>query len=334
MLANPNSLERLRVAERGGHSDLWLVHNVFPVGSAAIYREAQRRQVPIVQYLHNYRPFSVNGYLWAGDHLEPAGLEGNPWPEIIAGSWQDSRIKTAWLAAVLALSRSLGWWESVKIWVAVSDFVRDRVVRAGIPAERVVTLRHFWRGRIPSEAGGGDHYLFLGRLTVAKGVKVLLDTWEKLETALGNAAPRLMIAGDGPLRSFVEQRARERRCVQYAGEICGAAKADLLGRARAIIVPSVWWEPLGLVVYEAYENSRPVLAARSGGLTEIVIDGETGLLHSPGDATELARQVMSLEHDPELRHAMGAAGRRWLEMHTDERTWRQNFLAIAQRATS
>lgn len=334
MFRNPETLRRLRTCERRSKSDLWLVHNVFPVGSAAIYREAQQLEIPVVQYLHNYRPFSVNGYLWAGDHLAPQGLNRNYWPEISAGAWQNSRAKTAWLAFVLAASHRLGWWRSVKVWVAISDFVRDKFIAAGIPAEKVVTLRHFWRPRAQPEPASGDHYLFLGRLTEAKGVRILLDAWEKLEAETTGSTPSLLIAGDGPLRSVVSERAKRCRSATYVGELSGDAKAEALKHAKAVIVPSIWWEPLGLVVYEGYEYERPVLAARSGGLPEIVLDGETGLLHEPGDSAELAAQVMSLESRREKLQSMGKAGRQWLVKNADEMEWQRRFQAIADLALS
>ncbi|MBA2435781.1 MAG: glycosyltransferase family 4 protein [Chthoniobacterales bacterium] len=332
MWRNPATIHRLRDSERGSKSDLWLVHNVFPVGSAAIYREAQRLEIPVVQYLHNYRPFSVNGYLWAGNRLAPQGLTKNYWPEISAGAWQNSRVKTAWLASVLTASHLLGWWRSVKVWIAISDFVKDKFISAGIPAEKVVTLRHFWRPGPAPEAASGNHYLFLGRLTEAKGVKVLLDAWEKLEAEKGGATPLLCIAGEGPLRSYVQSRAASAGSIQFLGEISGDAKAEALRCAKAVIVPSIWWEPLGLVVYEGYEYERPVLAARSGGLPEIVLEGETGLLHEPGDSATLAAQVMSLEEHPEKSQSMGQAGRQWLIRNADETQWQRRFQAIADLA--
>ena len=112
----------------------------------------------------------------------------------------------------------------------------------------------------------------------------------------------------------------------------GAAKTEALSKARALILPSIWWEPLGLVVYEAYDYFRPVLAASSGGLPEIVVDRETGLLHEPGNAEQLAQQVMQLETDGESSRAMGRQGRGWLEQNANEAKWREGFIKIATHA--
>src|SRR5437588_11950910 len=145
MIRNPKSLRKIRDYQCKFKADAWLVHNVLPVGSAAIYPEAKHLGLPIIQYIHNFRPFSVSGYLWACDRLAPDGLSKNYWQEIRCGAWQNSRLKTAWLALVLSLGHKLGWWRSVKAWIAISDFMRGKFISAGIPAEKIFTLRHYWR---------------------------------------------------------------------------------------------------------------------------------------------------------------------------------------------
>ena len=332
MIRNPRSVQQLRECHARLRSDLWLIHNVFPVGSAAVYSEAGRLGVPIIQYLHNYRPYSVNGYLWTNDKLASGGLALNFAKEIRHGAWQNSRAKTAWFATVLWLSHALGHWRGVTAWIAISKFLRDKFVAAGVPAEKIFTLPHFWKPRRDSVPAFGKHYLFLGRLSEEKGVPVLIEAWRILERECGKAVPRLVIAGAGPLRSLVETEAAINPAVTFAGHLTGSAKNEALENARAVIVPSVWWEALGLVVYEACDHSRPVLAARSGGLPENVIDAETGLLHEPGNAEQLASHVMELERDSVRCRAMGDAARKWLEQNASEAQWQRGFRRIADYA--
>ena len=334
MLYNPSSLAILGKQQREARFDFWLVHNVFPVGSAAVYREALRLEVPIIQYIHNFRPFSVSGYLWAGDHVAAGGLRLNFWEEIRCGTWQDSRGKTAWLALVLRTLHSLHWLRSVRAWIAISDFTREKFIEAGIPAEDIFTLRHFWKPRpvLPPWRDEG-HYLFLGRLIAAKGIRVLFEAWQLLEEALGSRTPKLIIGGDGPLRSEVAGRATASQFIRYAGQLRGEEKEAAILGSRAMLAPSLWWEPLGLVTYEAYDAGKPMLAARSGGLTETVLDGVTGYLHEPGDARQLAAQIIELEQDFDRRLTMGRAGRAWLEEHADEGAWQRKFREVAEYAT-
>jgi glycosyltransferase involved in cell wall biosynthesis len=329
-IRNPESLQKLHECNNEFRADAWLLHNILPVGSLAIYSEARRAGIPVIQYIHNFRPFSVNGYLWARGRPAVGGLSKNYWEEVRYASWRASHLKTAWLALVLLFGHATHKWDSVNAWIAISDFLREKFIAAGIPREKIFTLRHSWRPRPESTAAYGSHYLYLGRLTEAKGIQVLLDAWKILEQ--DRRAPPLLIAGDGPLRSIVASCAEGMRSITYAGTLSGTAKHEALLSARAIVIPSISWEGLGLVGYEGYDYSRPVLSARSGGLSEVVRNGETGLLHEPGNAKELADHVLSLERDRDLSLSMGEAGRTWLIENANEERWQKKFLEIASYA--
>lgn len=335
MWRNPGALERIKEAHKTYGPDLWLVHNVYPVASAAVYELAQQLGVPVMYFGHNFRPFSVNGYCWAGQHLAPEGLRGNYWPEILAGSWQNSRVKTTIFATVLRRLRSSGWLDSVKAWVAISDFMRDRFIEAGIPAERVFTLRHSWDllNEQASIFEDNGYFLYLGRLSTEKGIPILLEAWRRFRaSAEFPDKARLVIAGEGPLQKMVEQASAADPTIHFEGYVSGDRKAELLRSCRAVVVPSVWWEALGLVVYEAYDFSKPVLAARSGGLTETVTDRQTGLLHEPGNADELAGHLELMARAPSQTKIWGTQGRTWLERNTSTNDWLARFNTIADFA--
>lgn len=91
-------------------------------------------------------------------------------------------------------------------------------------------------------------------------------------------------------------------------------------KADVCVVPSVWHEPFGLVAVEAMAAGRAVVASRTGGLADIVLDGKTGLLVTPGDAAALAGALSRLLDDPGERARMGKAGRARAESDYD---WRQ-----------
>ena len=334
MWENPTSLGRIEQETCEFKPDFWLVHGVIPVASLGIYPLASKLGIPIIQYAHNFRPFSVNSYLWANDRVEPEGLKGNFWPEILAGSWQGSRIKTLALGAMYWLAHRRRHFDAVSHWVAISDFVRDRFIEAGVSPQKITTLRHFRRLdnlNLESSPDGG-YYLFLGRLSVEKGVRFLMETWKDIYRSLGDSGPRLILAGDGPLESEVLAAQALNPLVELRGFVNGTEKQELLMNARAVVVPSLWWEGLGLVAYEAFDYGKPVLAARSGGLQEVVLHGETGFKHAPGDRSELAAHVKQLENTPGLAEEMGRAGRRWVEKNANEPAWLSEFERIATRA--
>ena len=327
MWRNPEALARIRSDHEAHQTNVWLLHNLFPVASAGVYALARKMDVPTIQYIHNFRPFSVNGYLWANNRIETAGLKKNFWPEIRAGAWQHSKIKTAWYAAILTALHRSGAFKRVNAWIAISEFMKTTFVEAGIPESKVHVIRHSWEFQVPMLESFLDkgYYLFMGRLSQEKGVTVLLDVWDRLEKDLQQKTPHLVLCGEGPLAEEVQIRARANSHIRFEGRVVGDHKQSLIRECRAMLAPSLWWEPLGLVTYEAYEHCKPMLAAASGGLTETVKHDQSGYLHEPGDLESLMEQILSLESDPGKAAKMGQQGRKWLESFTSNDQWRDQF---------
>ena len=101
MARNPSAIEAVRKQVEDFRPDVVLLHNIMPVGSAGLYVYLSNCGVPLVHFLHNFRPFSVNGYCWGNGKLLPQGLRRNFLPEVFAGSWQNSRFKTAWYGLLI-----------------------------------------------------------------------------------------------------------------------------------------------------------------------------------------------------------------------------------------
>lgn len=330
---NPESRQRCEAALDASHADVALFHNIYPVGSPSLYHATRDRGVPVVQYMHNFRPFSVGGTLFVNGKVNTDSLHGIFRTEVMAGAWQGSIIKTALFALMLRQLHRSGCLKNVKAWIAISDFMRDRILEGGwIAPERIHTLRHSWDAMsTPPPVDDDGYYLFLGRLVPEKGLKTLLEAWDRLRAILGVKTPPLHIAGEGPEEGLVRQKARENPYIVFLGQIGGQRKNEELRTCRALIAPSLWWEPLGLVTYEAYDFSKPVLAARSGGFSETVLPGHTGLLHTPADAEALTQDILTVENLlPLERSAWGLNGRRWLLAEANVEAWKKRFDGILE----
>jgi glycosyltransferase involved in cell wall biosynthesis len=145
-----------------------------------------------------------------------------------------------------------------------------------------------------------DRFAFVGRLVVHKGCHVLLR-------ALALCRRRgydfgVDVYGDGPARSRLARLARryglDDGAVVFHGFVVGEELARAYNRAFALVAPSAWHEPLGLVALEAMACGRAVVASAAGGLGEIV-DG-TGLTCPPGDAESLSQRLIELHESPQL----------------------------------
>jgi len=283
-------------------------HNLFPLLSPAVIREASAQGAAVVMTLHNYRLMCLSGSFFRDGHICEECLGHPPWRGVVHRCYRGSTMASGTLATSLAVHRGLNTFERVDRFLAVSDFVQRKHIEAGISQERVVVAPQFaW----PTERreGPGDYFLYLGRLTQEKGANALIDAWAP---GLG----RLVVVGDGP--EMAHLRAAAAPNVEFRGLVPASAVPALLRGARALLVPSLWDDAAPRSVTEANAAGVPVLASRIGGLPESVRDGESGLLMTPGAADQWTAAVERLADDSESVRLGDGALRMWSARHRPE----------------
>ena len=152
--------------------------------------------------------------------------------------------------------------------------------------------------------------LCLGRVVEDKGFDVAVDAFARLADRF--PAARLVIAGDGPARPALEQQAATlgiAQRVQFTGWIAPEQTPAIINTATLVLMPSRWREAFGKVALEAAQMARPVVAARVGGLPEIVVHGQTGMLFEREDSRSLAQAVAFLLDRPAVAASLGRAAR-------------------------
>lgn len=152
--------------------------------------------------------------------------------------------------------------------------------------------------------------LGLGRMVKDKGFDIAIDAFALLRKRC--PAARLVLAGDGPERAALEQQAVQlglEDSVEFRGWVSPEAVPSIINAATSVIMPSRYPEPFGLVAVQAGQMARPIVASRAGGLPEIVLDGETGMLVNQEDPVEMADALFRLISDPPGATKMGAQAR-------------------------
>jgi glycogen(starch) synthase len=181
-------------------------------------------------------------------------------------------------------------------------------------------------------------FLYLGRLVNEKGVDIALRAMALL--AESDPDIRLTIAGDGPDRGALEALAETlglgAQAVAFLGQIERDKVPALIARHTAIVVPSRWQEPFGLVMAEAAMAGRPTIAAASGALKDLIDPQVTGILVAPENAEELAAAMLQLARMPDHARRMGRAaaaraGSEWTIARCGE-AYRALYATVADRA--
>ncbi|MEU9419930.1 glycosyltransferase [Streptomyces sp. NPDC048272] len=308
---NPAVRAELAARLRGERPDVVHVHNVFPLLSPAVLAACADAGVPAVATLHNYTQVCPPGTLQRAGRPCTECVGAAPLPAVRHGCYRNSRPATVPLAVSLSVNRRR-WWSGVERFFCISGAQRDVLVRAGMPADRLVVKHNFVPEPGTVRTGDGEHLLHLGRLAEAKGVRLLMAAWDELAAGGGVGVP-LVIAGTGPLEREVTAWAAGRDDVRYVGLYDQAQCRQAIARSVAVVAPSTWLEAFGLVVVEAMAAGVPAVAAGHGAFVELVEDGVSGLLHRPGEPASLADCMRRITADADRNRAMGRAARRRYE---------------------
>lgn len=233
-----------------------------------------------------------------------------------------------WMPLMLQMKLWRHWREAFKLIVANSEAVKSRLVKDGIEPVEVI-----WNG-IPARQlrpplSTPPTVAFAGRLVREKGVDILLRAFAKVANQI--PAARLLIAGDGPERENLDALISSLGIsshVAMLGHLSRSEAERIFDGAWVQAVPSLWAEPFGIVAVEAMMRGTAVVASDSGGLAEIVRDGETGFLVPPGDVNALAEALIKLFKNQDLTEQLGKYGREIALTHFSEMIFVDKFVGL------
>ena len=205
--------------------------------------------------------------------------------------------------------------KSGDLFLAVSKFVRGKLLEQGFPEERVlvhytgVDTKQFQ----PASTEGSPVILFVGRLEESKGAEFAIRASAEVQKQL--PAAELVLVGDGSLRADLEKLAKQSlRRYRFVGSRTAEEVREWMNRASVVCVPSIRRrsgeeEGFGMVCAEAEAAAKPVVAFYSGGIPEVVRHASTGYVVPERDWRGMAGYILELLQNPELRQQFGRTGR-------------------------
>jgi len=302
------SHRELAAALRGYRPDIVHVHNTFPLVSAAVLYACRDASVPVVATIHNYRLVCASGDLMRQGEVCHDCIHKLPVRGAVHGCYRGSRAATVPLVVANVAHRK-AWRSLVSAYVFISAAQRDLHRALNLPPSRVFVRHNMIPYRDIQPRPRDQVVAYIGRLEQSKGVRLLMTAWDRYLGSSRDPGLRLVIAGAGSLDREVAAWASAHTSVEMLGFIPPGQVRELTARARAVLVPSVWEEPFGLMVIEAMAAGTPAIAAGHGSFTELVTPGADGVLFQPGDPDALADAVADVAAHPEKYESYGRRAR-------------------------
>lgn len=303
---NPWAAREMRASVESIRPKVVHIHNTFPLISPSVFHAIGNRAARVMT-LHNYRLFCAAAIPMRDGRVCLECIErGSSLPGLKYACYRGSRSATLPLVANIEFHRRLGTWQhQVDAYVVLSEFQREVVVEAGLPARKVHVKPNFCGlpGATVSWADRGDYVVFVGRLSAEKGIRTLLHAWK----LWGAAAPNLRVVGDGPLRAELERSAQGMR-VEFVGQVTPEAARQQIANARLLVLPSEGFETFGMVVIEAFSLGTPVAVSDLGALPALVEHGRGGLVFRAGVAESIKATLADGWREPQVLQRFGAMG--------------------------
>lgn len=274
----------------------------------SILKTLKKRNIPIIWTMNEYTPLCPDSTFLSHDQVCERCHNGKFYNCITHTCKKGSVAASAVAALENYIHHSLNFYRHADYYILPSRFSYEKFKQFNFFPEKLVHIYYSYNYaeidellRTPLPDAEEPYIAYTGRLEKIKGVYTLL----KAMTALKHI--KLIIVGDGTQEEELKTFAAENGLTQvtFAGKKSKRETLELVSKAKFTICPSEWYEVLGFTVAEAMALKKAVIGAAIGGIPEMVIDGETGLLFEPANAAQLAEKIKLLYNNEELCKKLG-----------------------------
>jgi glycosyltransferase involved in cell wall biosynthesis len=299
-------------------------HNVYHHLSPSIFARLKKRGIPIVVTLHDLKLACPSYRMISRNQICEKCKTSRYWQAAVNRCMHGSIPLSLWVTAESYTHRLLGSYsKNVDKFVVPSRFYIDKFCEWGWERERFIYIPNFVDAEdiAPGFAAGKD-FVYFGRLSHEKGVATLIK-------AAAAARVAIRIVGTGPEGASLQELAEELGVdVEFSGYLSGKDLFDALRSARAIVLPSEWYENAPISVLEAYAAGKPVIGADIGGIPELVTSGR-GATFEPFSVESLAEKLteFSSRSDSGIE-AMGREARSYVLTEHSRQTYRERISRV------
>jgi len=290
--------------------DIAHVHCIYHHLSPSVLSLLKSKNIPVVMTAHDlklacpaYKMFNENGIC--------EKCKNNNLIHVMRNKCIHNSLPASTLVAVeSSIHKLLGLYKNNLDKVVVpSIFFKIKLMEWGWPEEKLNYIPNFiYAEKFKTNFKPGEYFLYFGRLAPEKGIKTLIE-------ATKQAAVKLRIIGTGPIEDEIKILVKENEeNIQMLGYKSGDDLWDEVKHARAIVLPSEWYENAPMSLLEAYACGKPVIGAKIGGIPEMIQENKTGFTFTSGDSQQLATKLTHIQNLPNSEiEQLGKNAREYVE---------------------
>lgn len=284
---NISAAKKIEKKIRDFKPDIIHIHNLhFAIGPLAI-RIAKKHKIPVILTLHNFRLLCPSGSLMYDGKIFLDSVNSNfPWQAILKRVYRNSLLQTFWLSFIFWFHRLIGTWNQVNIYICLTQFTKELFESSSlnVDSNKYRIKSNFIQTPKSNNFCRKNHFLFIGRLTVEKGVDTLLKAFSECDY-------NIRIAGDGPLLDKVKEYSKIYGNIEYVGVLNKGQVLSEMEKCTALIFPSLWYEGMPMTIIEAFSLGTPIIASRLGAMASMIINEYNGLHFEPDNSLDLINKL-------------------------------------------
>ncbi len=273
--------------------DIVHVHNTVHLISPAVYYAARVCKVPVVQTVHNFRLLCPGAAFYRDGHICRDCVQKGLGCAVKHGCYRGSRLQSLACVLSMKLHRGLGIYKKLT-YLCLTEFNRSQLLALpGLKPEQIFVKPNFVQSSAAVLSWDQRRgFVYAGRLDALKGVELLLEAWK----LMGADAPELTVYGTGPLAAWSEAFVRDNDLtkVRLAGQVFNEEVRTAMAAAKAMILPTRWYEGFPMSLAEAFAVGTPVIGPDLGNTGSLILEGINGWKFLPDSPQSLAQTVLGV----------------------------------------
>ncbi|MEI7451830.1 MAG: glycosyltransferase [Candidatus Falkowbacteria bacterium] len=279
--------------------DIIHIHNIYHQISPSILDVAKEYKIPVVMHVHDYKLVCPNYKLYTEGQVCYRCLGKKYCQATMHKCFRGSFLASLLVSVEMYIHHKLLkiYENNVSHYIAPSEFMAGTLNNFSYPINNLSILYNFIDAKFFNTKinfSPEEYLLYYGRLSDEKGIFTLIGAMDRIE----NKKLKLLIVGDGPALGKLKKESwalNLGKRVEFVGAKYGDELNDLISRAKAVVIPSVWLENMPFVLLESLALGKVVIASNIGGMPEIITDNKNGFLFKPGDERDLAKKIDNLD---------------------------------------